>query len=139
MNHHITLIRRHLIGKPAEHWTDEDEASADAEIRRGFVFLRRKRTFALDADHLLNRLEFAVRVHGVRVIAIDPFNEIEGGVDTALELQCPICKTEFKRELQVNADFFSKATPAFAAAGRMLRQLKFAPTAPAPGRARSTS
>lgn len=34
------------------------------------------------------------------------FNEIEGGVDTGLELQCPLCKTEFKRELQVNADFF---------------------------------
>lgn len=76
---YVRDLRRHLIGKPMEHWTDRDEAEADTEIRKGFVFLRRKRMFALDADHLLDRIEFAVRVHGVRVIAIDPFNEIEGG------------------------------------------------------------
>jgi twinkle protein len=31
----------------------------------------------LDLNQLLDRLEFAVRVHGVRVIAIDPVNEID--------------------------------------------------------------
>lgn len=41
--------------------------------------------------------------------------------------------------VQVNADFFAKATPAFTAAGRVLRQLKFGPGAPASGPEPSTT
>jgi hypothetical protein len=41
------------------------------------VFLRRKRNVTLDLDRLLNRIEFAVRVYGLKVIAIDPVNEID--------------------------------------------------------------
>jgi len=41
------------------------------------VFLRRKRNTILDLARLRDRLEFAVRVHGVKVIAIDPVNEID--------------------------------------------------------------
>lgn len=76
-------LRRHFIGKPycaangAILWTEEDEARADAEIRKCAVFLRRKRRTVLDLDRLLSRIEFAVRAHGVRVVAIDPVNEID--------------------------------------------------------------
>lgn len=80
-------LRRHLIDWPkgcpevsrdGEYlWTDEQIASADAEIRQAAVFLRRKRNTALDLERLINRLEFAVRVHGVKVVAIDPVNEID--------------------------------------------------------------
>ena len=76
-------LRRHLIGKPMVDrdgvvlWSDEEVAKADAEIRRGAVFLRRKRTNTLDLDRLLGLIEFAVRVHGVKVVAIDPVNEID--------------------------------------------------------------
>lgn len=69
--------RRHLIGKRAELWTDEDIVHADAQIREGFVFLRRKRNTVLDMDRILDRIAFAVRAHGVKVVAIDPVNEIE--------------------------------------------------------------
>lgn len=37
----------------------------------------------------------------------DHFGAVEGGIDTSIQLQCPKCKTEFERELQVNADFFA--------------------------------
>lgn len=74
---YIRDLRRHILGKPMGLWTEADEARADSEIRKGFVFLRRKRKTLLDMERLLNRLEFAVRVHGVRVIAIDPVNEID--------------------------------------------------------------
>jgi hypothetical protein len=52
-------------------------ARADDEIRKAAVFLRRKRNTTLDARRLLDRIEFAVRVHGVKVVAIDPVNEID--------------------------------------------------------------
>lgn len=70
-------LRRNLIGKPVEHWTDEDIARADIEIQKCAVFLRRKRGTVLDMNRLLNRIDFAVRVYGVKVVAIDPVNEIE--------------------------------------------------------------
>lgn len=70
-------LRRHLIGKPMDHWTDEDEANADAEIRQAFRFLRRKRNTVLDADRFLDRVEYAVRVYGVEVVMLDPVNELD--------------------------------------------------------------
>ena len=76
-------FRRHLIGKPYNDtdgvvlWSDVEIAEADAEIRKCAVFLRRKRNATLDLARLLDRIEFAVRVHGVRVVAIDPVNEID--------------------------------------------------------------
>lgn len=76
-------FRRHLIGKPYCDmqgrliWSDSEIAKADAELERCAVFLRRKRSTTLDLDRLVRLLDFAVRVHGVRVVAIDPVNEID--------------------------------------------------------------
>lgn len=76
-------LRRHFIGKAfvdpggRVQWTEEEIARADAEIRKSAVFLRRQRNSTMDMERLLNRIGFAARVHGVRVVAIDPVNEIE--------------------------------------------------------------
>jgi twinkle protein len=76
-------LRRHLIGLPycdqsgVVLWTDVEIAEADAEIRQAAVFLRRKRKTVLDLERLIDRLAFAVRVHGVKIVAIDPVNEID--------------------------------------------------------------
>ena len=70
-------LRRHLIGSVEATWTQDDIAKADAEINRACVFFRRKRNTALDADRLIDRIEYAVRTYGIRVVAIDPFNEID--------------------------------------------------------------
>jgi hypothetical protein len=76
-------LRRHFIGRPQAdrggrvQWTEEDIARADAEIRKSAVFLRRKRGTMMDMDRLLSRIEFAARVHGVKVVAIDPVNEVD--------------------------------------------------------------
>jgi hypothetical protein len=76
-------LRRHLIGRPMCDvngevlWSDADIAHADAEIRRAAVFLRRKRNTVLDLARLRDRIEFAVRVYGIKVVAIDPINEVD--------------------------------------------------------------
>lgn len=70
-------LMRHLIGYPEQSWTEDDRARARQELNDASVFVRRKRNAVLDMDRLIDRLEFAVRVYGVKVIAIDPFNEIE--------------------------------------------------------------
>lgn len=70
-------LRRHLIGKAESTWTDEDISLADEEIDKAGVFLRRKRNTVMDLDRLLDRVEYAVRVYGVKVVAIDPVNEID--------------------------------------------------------------
>lgn len=36
----------------------------------------------------------------------DAYREAEGGIDTTLQLQCPLCGREFERELAVSGDFF---------------------------------
>lgn len=70
-------LRRHWIQKPVDKWEEKDVALADAQIRQCAVFLRRKRNVTLDLERLLNRIEYAVRVYGLKVIAIDPVNEID--------------------------------------------------------------
>jgi twinkle protein len=72
--HHF---RRHLIGKPVECWDQIDTTHADIELRQAAKFFLRKRNTLLDMERLLDRIEFAVRVYGVKVVAIDPVNEID--------------------------------------------------------------
>ncbi len=73
-------LRKHMIGKVPQYWTEEAVARADIEIEQAFRFLRRKRNTTLDLDRLLDRIEFAVKVHGIDVVMIDPVNEIDHAV-----------------------------------------------------------
>jgi twinkle protein len=72
-------FRRHLIERamlPDQPWTTEEIAAADAQLNENFVFLRRAPDVPVTADWLLDRVEYAVRVYGVKVVAIDPVNEL---------------------------------------------------------------
>lgn len=70
-------LRRNLIGKPMASWSDEDVVLADREINECCRFLQRKRNTMLDQNRLLDRIDFAARVHGTKVVCIDPVNEID--------------------------------------------------------------
>lgn len=70
-------LMRHLIGAHPERWTAQKEMEADRELNECARFILRKRNTILDADRLLHLIEFGVRRHGVRVVAIDPVNEID--------------------------------------------------------------
>jgi archaellum biogenesis ATPase FlaH len=69
-------FRRLAIGKPIPQWTDEDLAAADAQIDRAAIFMRRAKRTTLDAARLIANIEFAVKVYGVKVVAIDPVNSM---------------------------------------------------------------
>lgn len=73
----VTGLERWRVRMGKVEFQPEAVAWADNEIRRSAVFLRRKRSTTLDLNRLLDRIEFAVRVHGVKVVAIDPVNEID--------------------------------------------------------------
>jgi twinkle protein len=70
-------LRRHFLDCRVQDADERERAHADAAIRQSFVFLRRKRNTVLDLERLLDRIEFAVKVYGVKVVAIDPVNEID--------------------------------------------------------------
>lgn len=70
-------FRRHLIGLPEKDWDERQVAKADIELDEACVFLRRKRNTLLDVERLIDRIEYAVRVYGLKVVAIDPVNEID--------------------------------------------------------------
>lgn len=74
---YVRDLRRHLIGHNRDLWTAVEIAHADAEIRQGFRFLRRKRNTLLDVDRFLDRVEYAVKVYGVDVVILDPVNELD--------------------------------------------------------------
>lgn len=74
---YVRDLRRHLIGRANNLWTEADVAKADKDIEAAFRFLRRRRGAMLDFDRLLNRIEYAVRRYGVDVVIIDPWNEID--------------------------------------------------------------
>jgi hypothetical protein len=74
-------FRRHIIGRPYwsvdNPWTEQEMREADDKIDSGFVFLRRARGTQMDLMRLLDRIEYAVKVYNVKVIAIDPVNEVD--------------------------------------------------------------
>lgn len=70
-------LMRHLIGEPEDRWEDGHIAWAQEEIDKMAVFIRRKRNTLLDVDRLIDRIDYAARVYDIRVVAIDPFNEID--------------------------------------------------------------
>src|SRR5262249_28940873 len=70
-------FRRHLIGKPRECMQEIEKVHADAELRQAAKFFLRKRNTILNMERLVDRIEYAVRVYGLKVIAIDPVNEID--------------------------------------------------------------
>lgn len=86
---YVRDLRRHFLTRHPEQgkagveysarttFTDDELRQADQEIDKAFRFLRRKRGTMLDADRLVDRIEYAVQVYGVEVVIIDPVNEID--------------------------------------------------------------
>jgi len=70
-------FRHHFCRHDNRMMSDEDEAAADKVIEEAVLFLRRPRRQELDADRLIDRIEYAVHVYKIDVVVIDPVNEID--------------------------------------------------------------
>lgn len=72
-------LRRHLIDRPMlpdNPWTAEEIAKADAEIEKAFKIFQRPAGQMVTPELLLRGIDYAVKVYGLKVIAIDPMNEV---------------------------------------------------------------
>jgi twinkle protein len=81
-------LRRHAIGRgyaPDNKWTVDEIAAADDQIREGFRFLLRPQRRALDPKYVLKRVEYGVQRYGIKVVVLDPMNEIEFGSTNAMQ------------------------------------------------------
>ena len=68
---------RYSMQTPEDRYTPEQLRQADLDMDNAFRFLRRKRGTTLDANRLLDRIEYGVRRYGCEVVIIDPVNEID--------------------------------------------------------------
>jgi twinkle protein len=71
-------LRRHLIGQGyfGEPWTRQAIEDADNELRNGVRFLLRPKRKELEPGYVLETIETAVKKDDVRVVILDPMNEI---------------------------------------------------------------
>ena len=71
-------LRSTFLQKPKHEWTLEDRQEANTWIENNFMFISPAHDDEEhDIDWLIERAEAAVIRHGVRVLLIDPWNEIE--------------------------------------------------------------
>jgi hypothetical protein len=76
---HLNRILSHdtVPGMP----TDEDIAAADDEIRKAAMFLTRPRNRLLGIEDFFDMVELAVRRDGVKVVGLDPVNDLDHKID----------------------------------------------------------
>lgn len=76
-------FRRLAIGRPNKEsplgppWTLDEVAIADVEIDDAMTIVQRPPLGLLDQEQMLGAVEFAIKVYGVRVVCIDPVNDLD--------------------------------------------------------------
>lgn len=73
----LNHLRALEINKYRGLWLEDEIRAADAQIRQGAIFLQRPRNKLLDKHEFLDKVELAIRRDGVRVVALDPVNELD--------------------------------------------------------------
>lgn len=73
----VNALRKTYMGKPLRDADDKDLKFADDWIRDNIIFIRKAKRQLMTAQRLLNRIEFAVKVYGLNMVIVDPFNEID--------------------------------------------------------------
>jgi twinkle protein len=77
----VNAFRKVFLGKPVADATDAEIADADNWIRYNVVFVQKRKRSLMDGARLLDRLEYAIKVYGINMAIIDPFNEIDHAWD----------------------------------------------------------
>jgi twinkle protein len=77
----VNALRKTVIGKPIREASDGEMRMADDWIRKNIVFIRKAKRTLMTASRLINRIEYAVKVYGLNMVIVDPFNEIDHSYD----------------------------------------------------------
>ena len=80
-------LRRHLLERLRQRGPSRTFLTLTPRSIEAAFFCGASATRLLDADRLIDRIEFAVRVYGIRVAAIDPMNEIEHQIPKSMSKQ----------------------------------------------------
>lgn len=77
----VNAFRKIVLGKSRDRWSDQDIRTADNWIRKNLIFIQKAKRQLMDGARLIKRLEFAIKVYGLNMVVIDPFNEIDHNWD----------------------------------------------------------
>lgn len=70
-------FRRLILKTAPTEWSEEDKVRADFEYDRFCTLLARPKAKQSDAVWLLDRIEYAIKTYGPKVVAVDPVNQID--------------------------------------------------------------
>ncbi|MGA7327061.1 MAG: toprim domain-containing protein, partial [Rhodomicrobium sp.] len=73
----VNALRKIAMGKSVHLAGDHELDAATDWIRRNVVFIQKQKRTLMTAKRLLDRIEYAVKVFGLNMVIIDPFNEID--------------------------------------------------------------
>lgn len=79
----VNAFRKLHIGRPMQFWTDQEIRDADNWIRHNLIFIQKAKRQLMSAGRLIQRLEFAIKVYGINMAIVDPFNEIDHSWDAS--------------------------------------------------------
>lgn len=77
----VNALKKTYIGKPVSEMSAKESQMGDDWLRQNIVFLMKKKRVLMDAQRLLQRIEYAIKVYGLNMVIIDPFNEIDHSWD----------------------------------------------------------
>jgi twinkle protein len=73
----VNALRKTAMGKPVKDATDQELDAATDWVRKNVIFIQKQKGKLMDARRLCDRIEYAVKVFGLNMVIIDPFNEID--------------------------------------------------------------
>lgn len=73
----VNAFRKIFLEKPEPLWTPEEITAADNWIRKNLVFFQKKKRELMTGARFIDRVEFAIKVYGLKMVIVDPLNEID--------------------------------------------------------------
>jgi twinkle protein len=102
---YLADLRRRAAGK--RDFTLEEEGLADIELSKCAYIIRRHPGGLMPAEALLNTIDYGIRVAGARVVAIDPFNEVDLRTRENRDLRSDEVMAKFFSELKAMAERYN--------------------------------
>jgi twinkle protein len=73
----VNVFRKLRCGAPVSTLSEQEIREADRWIENNIIFIQKKRRHTMNVPRLLDRIEYAIKVYGIDMFIIDPFNMID--------------------------------------------------------------